>query len=79
MRQYISQEDMEATLKLLDAKMDMEAHEEEVARIKRVKGTSTPLGYRTEDERHVLWSGDSDTTTFRNTHRCWPFSVPRDS
>lgn len=74
MRQYISQEKMEATLKLLDAQMDMKAHEEEVARIKRAKGTSTPLGYRTEDVRHVLWSDGSDTTTFRNTRRCWPLS-----
>lgn len=74
MRQYISQEEMEATLERLNAKMDRETHDEEVARIKRAKGSGMPLGYRPYDVRHVLWSDGSDTTTFCNTHRCWPLS-----
>lgn len=72
MRQYISQEDMEATLKKLNSQMNQELHREEIERIKRAKGTDTPLGYRTTPQRHVLWLDGTDTATFRNTHRCWP-------
>lgn len=74
MRQYLSQEEMDATLKILNSRMDQESHQEEVERIKRAKGTKTPLGYRTTTQWHVLWSGGNDKTTFRNTHRCWPIS-----
>lgn len=74
MRQYISQEEMEATLERLNAKMDRETHDEEVARIKRAKGSGMPLGYRPYDVRYRLWSNGRGDGTFRNTHRCWPLS-----
>ena len=74
MRQYISQEEMETTLEHLNSKMDQESHQEEVERIKRAKGTNTPLGYRTTSQWHVLWSDGTGDKTFQNSHRCWPLS-----
>ena len=74
MRQYIRQEEMEAILEHLNSLMDQESHQEEVERIKRAKGTNTPLGYRTTSQWHVLWSDGIGYKTFQNTHKCWPIS-----
>ena len=82
MRQYISQEKMEKTLKELDARIgvDTKEHQAEIERIKRAKvnNPDTPLGFRTTPVRHTLWSDGSDTQTFRNTHKCWPISRSND-
>lgn len=76
MRQYISQEVMEETLKKLNARIDQETHQEEVERIIRAKVNTpdTPLGYSTKPHVYVLWSDGEDHTTFHNNHRCWPLS-----
>ena len=74
MRQYISQEVMEETLKMLDSHIDLETHQEEIERIKRAKGTEKPLGYSTKPHVYVLWSDGEDHKTFLNNHRCWPLS-----
>lgn len=74
MRQYISQEEMEAILRRLNARMDRETHNDEVVRIKRAMSSGMPLRYCTYDVRYRLWSDGRGNGTFRNTHRCWPLS-----